>query len=80
MKGWCVPVLKVLLWAFGAAVSGLCLAFGIGVLLAAPASAAAQAPAGLGGSLVSAVSGTAAQPPARRRARRPERWPQRPAA
>ncbi len=59
MKGWCVPVLKVLLWAFGTAMSGLCLAFGIGVLLAAPASAAAQAPAGLGGSLVSAVSGTA---------------------
>ena len=66
MKGWCVPVLKVLLWASGAAMGGLCLAFGIGVLLAAPASAATQAAAGLGGSLVSAVSGTAgAQPPAR---------------
>ena len=60
MKGWCVPVLKVLLWAFGAAVSGLCLAAGIGVLLAAPASAATQSPAGIGGSLVSAVSAATA--------------------
>src|SRR5579859_4530283 len=59
MKGWCRPALKVLTYAFGAVVGGLCLAFGIGLLLAGPASAATQAPAGLGGSLISAVSGTA---------------------
>src|ERR1700739_1031492 len=58
MKGWYMPVPKVLLYAFGAAVSALCLAFGIGLLLASPAAASTQAPAGLGNSLVSAVSGT----------------------
>ena len=46
MKGWCVPVLKVLLWAFGAAVGGLCLAAGIGVPWLAPGPGSAGPTAG----------------------------------
>ncbi len=41
-----MPALKVLLWSFGAAVGGLCLIFGIGLLLAGPASAATQSSPG----------------------------------
>src|SRR5260370_39490970 len=58
MEGWCLLALKVLLYTCGAVFGGLCVAFGIGLLLADPASAATQgSPSGLG-SLVSNVSGT----------------------
>jgi hypothetical protein len=39
MKGWCQLALKVFLYTCGAAIGGLCVAFGIGLLTAAPASA-----------------------------------------
>ena len=59
MKGWCQLALKVLLYTCGAAIGGLCVAFGIGLLTAAPASAATQGSAGgLLGSATSAVSST----------------------
>ena len=45
MKGWCQLALKVFLYTCGAAIGGLCVAFGIGLLTAAPASAATQGPA-----------------------------------
>src|SRR2546429_178777 len=43
MKGWCQLALKVFLYTCGAVVGGLCVAFGIGLLTAGPASAATSA-------------------------------------
>ena len=40
MKGWCIRALRVFLYAVGAVTGGLAVAFGIGLLLAAPAQAA----------------------------------------
>jgi hypothetical protein len=58
MKGWCQLALKVFLYTCGAVVGGLCVAFGIGLLTAGPASAATQGSAGgVLGSATSAVSG-----------------------
>jgi len=39
MKGWCSPVLRVLLFAFGAVAGGVCLAIGLGTMLAGSAAA-----------------------------------------
>ncbi|MGH3177720.1 MAG: hypothetical protein ACRDPF_28070 [Streptosporangiaceae bacterium] len=63
MKGWCQLALKVFLYTCGAVVGGLCVAFGIGLLTAGPASAATQGFSGgvLGSAASSAVSGTASQ-------------------
>jgi hypothetical protein len=59
VKGRCLLVLKVFLYTCGAAIGGLCVAFGIGLLLAGPASAATQpSPGGLLGSAVQTVSAT----------------------
>ncbi|MGH3219768.1 MAG: hypothetical protein ACRDPY_13840 [Streptosporangiaceae bacterium] len=59
MKGWCLLTLKVFLYTCGAAIGGLCAAFGIGLLLAGPASAATQpSPGGLLGSAVQTVQAT----------------------
>ena len=54
LKGWCQLALKVFLYTCGAAIGGLCVAFGIGLLLASPASAAT--PSSTGGALGSTVS------------------------
>ena len=59
VKGWCLLTLKVFLYTCGAAFGGLCVAFGIGLLLAGPASAATQpSPSGLLGSAVQTVQAT----------------------
>ena len=42
VKGWCQLALKVFLYTCGAGVGDLCVAFGIGLLTAGPASAATQ--------------------------------------
>ncbi|MFY9931626.1 MAG: hypothetical protein WAK82_26850, partial [Streptosporangiaceae bacterium] len=56
VKGWYMPALKVLMYTFGTAAAGLCLAFGIGLLLAGPADAATSGSSGSG--LPGSVSGT----------------------
>jgi hypothetical protein len=59
VKGRCLLVLKVFLYTCGAAIGGLCVAFGIGLLLAGPANAATQpSPGGLLGSAVQTVQAT----------------------
>src|ERR1700690_3425383 len=55
MKGLSVLALKVFLYTCGAVIGGLCAAFGIGLLLAAPASPATL---GVPGSAASAAAGT----------------------
>lgn len=46
MKGWYQLALKVFLYTCGAALGGLCVAFGIGLLLASPANAATESSTG----------------------------------
>ncbi len=60
VKGWCLLTLKVFLYTCGAAIGGLCVAFGIGLLLAGPANAATQpSPGSVLGSTVQTVQATA---------------------